>query len=122
MTQVTLHTDGNGLWSSCATAVNVVGMNTHIQWEDDEPDFGELRVYFDTKSWNVDKLGLIYTDCLFEKELNEFLASHGLPEASYSEQGMQGDDYVSLDVDETFCYAWLDKFGTDSKNTTNNYD
>ncbi len=31
----------------------------------------------------------------------------------YSEQGMQGDDYVSCDVGKKFLKSWAAKFGTD---------
>jgi hypothetical protein len=84
-------------------------------WEDDTDKdmFGELRVYFDTDTWDVNVHGLIYTDRGFLKELREFLNAHGLPGAdvSYSEQGMQGDDYVSLDAGHKFYAAWMQKFG-----------
>ena len=117
MTQVILNTGGGGYWSNTARAVLI--KDIELGYIDDEfdpgksPTFGELRVYFDTKTWNVRKLGLIYTDRQFERELREFLDSHGLPgkDVSYSEQGMQGDDYVSLDVGGKFLKAWGEKFG-----------
>ena len=42
----------------------------------------------------------------------KFLHQHGLPgnDVDYSEQGMQGDDYVSCDVGEEFLKAWGNKF------------
>jgi hypothetical protein len=75
-------------------------------------EYGELKVYFD-ESWNVAKDGLIYTDRQFEKDLKAFLKLHGLPErgVSYSEQGMQGTNYVSLDASDKFVKAWKLKFG-----------
>ena len=74
-------------------------------------DFGELCVYFNDKHWDVNIDGLIYTDKQFLQDLNAFLAQHGLPAVSYSEQGMQGDDYVSCDVEGDFITAWEAKFG-----------
>jgi len=61
----------------------------------------------------VDYDGLIYTDKQFIKDLREFLDAHGLPgkDVCYSEQGMQGDDYVSLDAGTEFYKAWMQKFG-----------
>jgi hypothetical protein len=58
---------------------------------------------------------LIYTDRTFERELREFLDSQGLvgKDVSYSEQGMQGDDYVSCDIGKPFLDSWARKFGTD---------
>jgi hypothetical protein len=55
-------------------------------------------------------MGLIYTDKQFKRELNEFLVAQGLATAEYSEQGMQGDNYVSLDVEGKFLTAWERKF------------
>ena len=118
MEQVILHTDGKrGLWSDVAKAVRITDMK--IGYIDDEfdagkhPTFGELRVYFDTDTWDVSEDGLIYTDRLFERELQEFLTAHGLvgKDVSYSEQGMQGDDYVSCDVGGPFLKSWGEKFG-----------
>jgi hypothetical protein len=33
-------------------------------------------------------------------------------DVSYSEQGMQGDDYVSCDIGKPFLDSWTAKFGT----------
>lgn len=107
---VTLNTNGSGYWSEVAKPVKVIGLT--VPYISDEKDFGELRVYFDTKTWDCNKDGLIYTDRQFEKELVEFLTSIGLrgSDVSYSEQGMQGNNYVSLDVGEEF----LKSYDTDS--------
>lgn len=104
----TLHTNGRGLWSNTAAAVAVVGID--LSYENDEGDFGELRIYFDRKSWNVAAVGLIYTDPLFLKELRAALRDAGLSiNVEYSEQGMQGGNYVSLDVEEEFINDWHKK-------------
>jgi hypothetical protein len=107
---VTLNTDGCGYWSEVAKPVKVVGLDLQVVPcldKDDEP-FGELRVYFDTKTWNVRKDGLIYTDRRFERELKKFLNSIDLAgkDVEYSEQGMQGANYVSLDVGEDFINSY----------------
>ncbi len=113
MSKVIFNTNGNGLWSDVAKSVEVVDMQ--LGYVADELDFGELRVYFNTDSWDVSKDGLIYTDRQFERELREFLNAHGLPGADvdYSEQGMQGDDYVSCDIGKKFLRAWAAKFAVD---------
>lgn len=103
---VTLNTDGCGYWSDVTKAVHVNGMR--IAYLNEEEDFGELRVYFDKATWNVDKDGLIYTDRQFEKELKAHLKQLGLAsdDVDYSEQGMQGNNYVSLDVGKKFIQSY----------------
>lgn len=102
-----LNTIGDGYWSNVAKAVEITGLQ--LAYINDELDFGELRVYFNTSTWDVDKDGLIYTDSLFETELCELLTSMGFDasDVSYSEQGMQGDNYVSLDVEECFINTFM---------------
>jgi len=109
--KVIFNTDGSGYWSNTAKAVEIVDMR--LGYVDDECEFGELCVYFNTATWDVKEDGLIYTDKLFLLQLQMFLEEHGLSaDVSYSEQGMQEDNYVSLDVEEGFLRAWNAKFNT----------
>jgi hypothetical protein len=103
----TLHTAGDGYWSNKAKAVEITRLQ--LAYTNDELDFGELRVYFNTRTWDVNKDGLIYTDSLFEAELKDLLAQLGFDasDLSYSEQGMQGDDYVSCDVGQCFINTFM---------------
>jgi hypothetical protein len=103
------NTDGSGLWSECSRPVKIIGMD--IAYLDDESlvtaTFGELRVYFDTDSWDTDLHGLIYTDKQWIREFQNLLVRSGFSHRAaegvyYSEQGMQGHDYVSLDIADTF--------------------
>lgn len=105
----TFNTAGDGYWSNVKQAVRITGMN--LGYVADDKEFGELRVYFNTEDWDVNTDGLIYTDSSFEEELNAFLTAQGLCEVHYSEQGMQGDNYVSLDVDGDFIKLWEAKYG-----------
>jgi hypothetical protein len=120
MHKTVFHTSGDGFWSGRARAVDIVDiqLDTGRRWEGEDTINGELRVYFDTKTWNVDNHGLIYTDRLFVKELRAFLDAHGLPgkDVCYSEQGMQGYDYVSLDAGTEFYEAWMEKFSIPYEN------
>jgi hypothetical protein len=103
----TLNTNGNGYWSRAKTAVEITRLQ--LAYTNDELDFGELRVYFNTKTWDVNTLGLIYTDKQFMRELKELLTTLGFDasDVSYSEQGMQGDTYVSCDVGECFINTFM---------------
>jgi hypothetical protein len=98
-------TGGDGYWSQAKRLIPVTRLELSTN---DEGDFGELRVYFDVRNWNVDKLGLIYTDRAFMTSLQRRLDKMGLAGADvgYSEQGMQGTDYVSCDVGADFIASW----------------
>lgn len=99
------HTSGTGLWSTKKAAVP--HRELRLSYLDDEDGlFGELQVVFG-EEWNVATDGLIYTDPQWESELRTALVSLGLTteaaaDVGYSEQGMQGEDYVSLDVSGGF--------------------
>lgn len=115
----TLHTSADGFWSDIERAVNIVDIEATFDTE----DFGELRVYFDT-TWDVTKDGLIYTDTQFLKEFRELLCQGGFTvdealDVTYSEQGMQGDDYVSMDIFGTACAAWHRLYAVDLPDLTN---
>lgn len=113
MDRVVFNTAGDGYWSNVSKDVEVTDMQ--LGYVSDEQDFGELRVYFDTATWNVNKDGLIYTDSKFKQDLMQFVKQQGLVvDLCYSEQGMQGDNYVSLDVGAEFLDSWARKFGVDS--------
>jgi hypothetical protein len=110
MEKVIFNTVGDGYWSNVAKPVEITDMR--INYVNDEQDFGELCVYFNTDTWNVNTDGLIYTDSQFKIDLMAFVKQHGLVvDLCYSEQGMQGDDYVSLDVGADFLASWYAKFG-----------
>ena len=112
MQKVIFSTSGDGYWSETAKDVEITGMK--LGYINDELDFGELRVYFNTDTWNVNEDGLIYTDSQFYADLQKFVKEQGLVvDLSYSEQGMQGDDYVSLDVGKEFLDSWARKFNLD---------
>lgn len=113
--KATASTAGNGLWSYESRKI------THSRaelclWGDQIYDyinrnqqikFAELRVYFPKKNWDVKKHGLIYTDRQWIKEFKKSLVKVGFSQKSvspiyYTEQGMQGDNYVSIYVTSAF--------------------
>lgn len=104
-----ISTTGKGLWSSVSKPVRVIGLDLAYVDEEDF-GFGELRVEFDTRTWDTDSDGLIYTDSGFLKGLRLYLNQLGLAgsDVDYSEQGMQGEDYVSLDVGGEFISTFHD--------------
>jgi hypothetical protein len=86
-------TAGDGFWSETSKLVNV----SHCTIVDDN-----LKAYFDKSDWDINDLGLIYSDTRFIEELKEHLMQH-LPtqvidSISYSEQGLQHEDYVDFDI------------------------
>lgn len=107
-----LATDGGGFWTDLVRDVKIMGLDLDYLDNWDDPTraatFGELRVYFTKKSWVPEKHGLIYTDALFLKGLRKALTKVGYEgrDVYYSEQGMQGENYVSLDVGKTFIKSW----------------
>jgi hypothetical protein len=107
--QVELNTDGSGLWSNVAKEVSVNTLDlAYISFDE---NFGDLHVSFDADDWDIDVFGLIYTDKLFLKELKAALAAAGFnaDNIDYSEMGMQGRDFVSLDVGAGFIESWFSK-------------
>jgi hypothetical protein len=110
MNKIQLPVDGTGLWSKTKATVTVVDMQ--IGYRDETDEHGELRVYFDTADWNTATNGLIYTDSGFARALRRFFDANDISSATvgYSEQGMQGHDYVSFDVGAQFLADWDHKF------------
>ena len=106
----TIKTSGQGRWSRVKKSVKVTSLDLFIYTDMDtgEENYGELRVYFDTESWNTYEDGLIYTDRGFIDSFKKELDKVGLAgfDVGYSEQGMQGNDYVSLDVGSEFIKTW----------------
>jgi hypothetical protein len=107
-----LRTDGSGLWSNRVARVSVTALAVgDVLVADDGDAYGELRVTFDTATWPVMEFGLIYTDNLFLSDLRALLKQMNLPtDVEYSEQGMQGPDYVSLDAGNALVRAFAQKF------------
>lgn len=104
-------TDGDGYWSVVARPVEVKSAALGFTDYNDGDLYGELQVEFDTNTWDIEQDGLIYTDSLFLEQLRIALEAKGLDasDLTYSEQGMQGENYVSLDAGPKFIASWLAK-------------
>lgn len=84
---VTLVTSGDSLWSNKKQrSVKIVDVKQH-----EGKNETTYSVYFDTSTWNVQRDGLIYTDNGFIQSAREV---SGIQNLNYSEQGMQGEDFV----------------------------
>ena len=96
-------TCGDGYWSTVAKYVFVESINMYISADEEEEGCdGDLQAYFTEETWN-DSYGLIYTDSAFLACVHTALIEAGISieaaeDVCYSEQGMQGDDYVSMDA------------------------
>ena len=106
---ITAMCDGMGYWSRRPLR-RVHISKIDVSYINDEKDFGELRAEFD-RGWNVKKDGLIYTDTLWMKDFRNGLVALGFSREAadnveYSEQGMQGSDFVSMDVGKKFLDEW----------------
>ena len=109
-------TDGSGIWSSVRAVVTITRLD--LAYLDDDSlfasTFGELRAYYDPLTWDYNNDGLIYTDKGWMRDFKRLLTKKGFSERAveaidYSEQGMQGRDYVSMDVGDPFIIE-CDKF------------
>ena len=107
---LTATTNGKGYWSTEKRTVgiekieieNIMNVNDEPIDSDstDTPKMVYLRVFFTKKDWDVKKHGLIYTDTKWLTQLRKGLVEIGVTAAglNYTEQGMQGSDFVSLCV------------------------
>ncbi|MEH0152862.1 hypothetical protein V6R21_01885 [Limibacter armeniacum] len=71
-----------------------------------------IRAYFNTDEWDVKSEGLIYNNEVFYNDVCHLLKTLGLKhynQVFYSEQGMQGDDFVDFDIDEDLSRELLTK-------------
>ena len=108
---LTATTNGKGYWSHEKRKVKIDSIEIESITDDngDEIYVGDktrtpvmlyLRVFFNRKNWNIEKHGFIYTDKQWISQLRKGLREIGVTATGldYTEQGMQGDDYVSLCV------------------------
>jgi hypothetical protein len=98
-------TSGDGFWPDKVKTVRIT--RVELAYVDDDLGFGELRAYFDPAEWDVENDGLIYTDSAWMVSFMNCMSTLGfsdtaIDDISYSEQGMQEVDYVSMDVGEQF--------------------
>ena len=103
--QWAIQTGGDGLWSSRSTIVEITGLT--IKWEGG--NLVEINASFDPNTWNVERDGLIYTDKMFLEGIRRKLSDLcGVNMTlDYTEQGMQGEDYISLESIDRMAAVYL---------------
>lgn len=104
-----LHTNGKGLYTKTAASVEILELELASIAEDDGEYHGELCVYFDGTTWDVEKNNVIYTDPLFLTETQAMLEKLGIASTGvdYSERGWQGIVHVSFDVGQQTIETFL---------------
>ena len=100
-----IQTGGDGLWSTRSTIVEVTGLT--IKWEGS--NMVEISASFDPNTWDVERDGLIYTDKMFlegiRRKISDLCGNNTTMD--YTEQGMQGDDYISLESNDRYAFMCL---------------
>jgi hypothetical protein len=87
--------NSHGSWGSGAQTVFYKIKKVDFPYMDEEEDVPDnVNIYL--VGYKEPKHGLIYTDKVFEKSINQVAA--GLATLDYSEQGMQGANFVNMDV------------------------
>ncbi len=113
------NTNGKGHWTDEVRTVEIIKLDfgyTSLTYYPEEPFYGELRAHFRSdgftpNSWNVPGYGFIYTDKQWLREFKAELRKIGFSvlavrDIDFSEHGMQGSDYVSLDIGAKFYASW----------------
>ena len=100
-------TNGISYWNKVSKRVRLTKIVFNLELTptlefDDEYMFFDMNVFFAKNSWDISKDGLIYTDEGFIEEFRNILINLGFkPEVAsdvyYSEQGMQGENWVNFD-------------------------
>ena len=105
----TLYVSGDGEYCKSYKSVRIVDMNIFAMINDNKADECEyegvvVEVKFDSRDWKIEDDGLIYTDSGFLSDLQLFFESKGVDASAleYTEHGMQGEEWVSLEADEAF--------------------
>lgn len=102
-----LPSDGSGLWGFPKTKIKVTSAHVTIEtqwWGGEEPyTVGYFDVYFEYPEGIERRHALPYTDNLLEEGVQELVdnseeLSSLVDAVSWSEQGMQGENYMSFDA------------------------
>lgn len=68
--------------------------------DDDDAGCGNLSVSVDFEGWDINKNGLLYTDSCVAEIQSLIRTATGIEvDIDWSEEGMQGDDYLHFDAE-----------------------
>jgi len=84
---------GQGYWGT-SSRVHTYKINDIVIEDPDDNTYDNFRIYLE--KYNSTKDGYIYTDNTFEANINELIKDLG--DLDYTEQGMQGKNYVSMTI------------------------
>lgn len=90
-----------GLWYEWKDTPVVLTGKIGFQKGHDPAWGGSLKFHINKDEWNVETEGLIYTDDRFEQDVKNALKANGFEncdDLSYSEAGLQCNDYVDFDI------------------------
>ena len=91
-----------GLWYERKDQPTVLTGKIGFQKSIDPECFGgSLKFHLNKDEWNVETEGLVYTDDRFEQDVKNVLKDNGFEncyDLTYSEAGMQCNDYVDFDI------------------------
>jgi hypothetical protein len=99
---------GNGLWFLGEKGTKF-SCTIFLAFTDPDEDQASLRVFAVPRRY-PNKTGLIYTDPGFLRGVKALLKEVGMPawsQVDYSEQGMQGFNYVDMEVCSKRAFKWL---------------
>lgn len=102
---IKFRTNGQGFWSNSIREVRITDMKLNSI----NNKVGFLRVFFDPKTWDVTRDGLIYTDQTFIRDLRRFLKKHKLEGSVLYKQDIN-TAYVEFWADEQLIKSWKQKF------------
>lgn len=102
-------TDGSGLYTK--KIVKDIPIKLEAELRINNGVLGVLNVYFRPEDWNPKVDNLIYTDKKFQSCINKILKGMGYRETiEYSEQGMQGSNYVNFDLPQSFITVLMQQY------------
>lgn len=87
--------DSKGYWGNSDSSEEYIITKVEVNY-DVEENYGDVNIFL--TDYYAGRYGLIYTDKKFEEDIHKLIKDSGL-RLEYSEQGMQGGNYVNMDLE-----------------------